>query len=174
MMQIGEKAPHFKGVAVMPNKEFQEIQLSDFRGKWLVLFFYPLDFTFVCPTEIKGFAAHYRKFTEIGAELIGCSVDSHFSHLAWIDHELKPLPFPLMSDIKKDVARAYNVLLHDDGIALRGTFIIDPEGILKSIVVNDTAIGRSVDETLRTLKALQTGELTGCGWQPGEQTLGKV
>lgn len=171
-MQIGEKAPYFKGVAVMPNKEFQEIQLSDYRGKWLVLFFYPLDFTFVCPTEIKGFAATYKKFTEVGAEVIGCSVDSQFSHLAWIEHGLGALPFPLLSDISKDVSRAYNVLLNDS-IALRGTFIIDPEGVLKSIVVNDTAIGRSIDETVRTLKALQTGELTGCGWQPGEKTLGK-
>ncbi len=173
-MRIGEKAPFFKAVAVLPNKDFKEVQLNDFRGKWLVLFFYPLDFTFVCPTEIKGFAANYKKFTEVGAEILGCSVDSHFSHLAWIEQDLKPLPFPLASDITKDIARAYGVLLPDDGIALRGTFIIDPEGVLKSIVVNDTAIGRSIDETLRTLKALQTGELTGCGWQPGEKTLGRV
>jgi peroxiredoxin 2/4 len=171
-MQIGEKAPFFKGTAVMPDKEFKEIQLSDYRGKWLVLFFYPLDFTFVCPTEIKGFAANYKKFSEVNTEVIGCSVDSQFSHLAWIEHDLKPLPFPLLSDISKDVSRAYNVLLNDS-IALRGTFIIDPEGVLKSIVVNDTAIGRSIDETVRTLKALQTGELTGCGWQPGEKTIGK-
>jgi peroxiredoxin 2/4 len=171
-MQITEKAPHFKGVAVMPNKEFKEIQLSDYRGKWLVLFFYPLDFTFVCPTEIKGFAANYKKFTEVGAEVIGCSVDSQFSHLAWIEKDLKPLPFPLMSDLSKNISRAYDVLVNDS-IALRGTFIIDPEGVLKSIVINDTAIGRSIDETVRTLKALQTGELTGCGWQPGETTLGK-
>ena len=171
-MQITEKAPYFKGVAVMPNKEFKEIQLSDYRGKWLVLFFYPLDFTFVCPTEIKGFSANYKKFTEVGAEVIGCSVDSQFSHLAWIEQELKPLPFPLMSDISKNISRAYNVLVNES-IALRGTFIIDPEGVLKSIVINDTAIGRSIDETVRTLKALQTGELTGCGWQPGETTLGK-
>ncbi|MCX6832933.1 MAG: peroxiredoxin [candidate division Zixibacteria bacterium] len=171
-MQITEKAPYFKGVAVMPDKEFKEIQLSDYRGKWLVLFFYPLDFTFVCPTEIKGFAANYKKFTEVGAEVIGCSVDSQFSHLAWVEKDLKPLPFPLMSDLSKNISRAYDVLVNDS-IALRGTFIIDPEGVLKSIVINDTAIGRSIDETVRTLKALQTGELTGCGWQPGETTLGK-
>lgn len=171
-MQIGEKTPDFKGTAVMPNKEFKEVSLSDYRGKWLVFFFYPLDFTFVCPTEIKSFSANYNKFKEVGAEVLGCSVDSHFSHLAWMEHGLGNINFPLLSDITKEVSRRYNVLLNDS-ISLRGTFIIDSNGTLKSIVVNDTAIGRSIDETLRTLKALQTGELTGCGWQPGDKTLGK-
>ena len=170
-MQITEKAPYFKGVAVMPNKEFKEIQLSDYRGKWLILFFYPLDFTFVCPTEIKGFAANYKKFTDVGAEVIGCSVDSQFSHLAWIEQELKPLPFPLMSDISKNISRAYNVLV-DDSIALRGTFIIDPDGVLRYTVVHDNSIGRNTDETLRVLQALQTGEKCPIDWKPGEATLG--
>jgi alkyl hydroperoxide reductase subunit AhpC len=110
----------------------------------------------------------------VGADVLGCSVDSHFSHLAWInDPTLGKINFPLLSDLTKKISRDYNVLIPEKGTALRGTFIIDPDGILKSIVVNDSAIGRSVEETLRTLKALQTGELTGCGWEPGQATLGK-
>ncbi len=170
-LQIGKPAPDFKLVAVMPDKELQEVQLSDYRGKWVVLFFYPLDFSFVCPTEIRGFDENISRFVDADAQVLGCSVDSHFSHLNFIEKEFRQLKFPLLSDMTKEVAKAYNVLL-DDGYALRGTFIIDPDGILKSIVVNDTAIGRSIDETIRTLRALQTGQLTGCGWNPGEPTLG--
>lgn len=171
-MQIGQKAPDFKAIAVTPDGDFREIGLSEYKGKWLVFFFYPLDFTFVCPTEIKSFSEHYEGFTEVGADVLGCSVDSQFSHLAWIESDLGKIKFPLLSDLSKEISRDYNVLM-DDRIALRGTFIIDPDGVLKSIVINDTAIGRSTGETLRTLKALQTGEMTGCGWQPGDDTLGK-
>lgn len=170
-MQIGKPAPDFEAVAVLPNKEFSEIKLSDYRGKWVVLFFYPLDFSFVCPTEVRSFDENYSRFTDAGAEVLGISVDSQFSHLHWIEKEFRRLQYPLLSDMTREVSKAYNVLL-DEGYSLRGTFIIDPEGILKSIVVNDTAIGRSIDETIRTLRALQTGELTGCGWQPGQPTLG--
>ncbi len=172
-MQIGEKAPYFKGMAVMPDKAFARLSLDDYKGKWLVFFFYPLDFSFVCPTEVRAFSLVYNKFKDIGADLLGCSVDSHFSHLAWIEKELGQVKFPLLSDITRNISRAYNVLVHD-AFALRGTFIIDPDGILRSIVINDTSIGRSIDETLRTLKAIQTGELTGAGWQPGEETMGKA
>lgn len=170
-MQIGEKAPFFKGVAVMPDKTFKKTTLDDYRGQWLVLFFYPLDFSFVCPTEVRAFSLAFGKFKDVGAELLGCSIDSHFAHLAWIEKELGQIKFPLLSDITKNISRSYNVLVHD-AFSLRGTFIIDPDGLLKSIVVNDTSIGRSIDETLRTLKAIQTGELTGAGWQPGDETLG--
>ncbi len=170
-LQIGKPAPDFEAVAVLPNKEFSEIKLSDYRGKWVVLFFYPLDFSFVCPTEVRSFDENYSRFTDAGAEVLGISVDSQFSHLHWIEKEFRRLQYPLLSDMTREVSKAYNVLL-DEGYSLRGTFIIDPEGILKSIVVNDTAIGRSIDETIRTLRALQTGELTGCGWQPGQPTLG--
>jgi peroxiredoxin (alkyl hydroperoxide reductase subunit C) len=169
-MQIGKPAPDFMGMAVMPDLEFGEINLTDYKGKWVVLFFYPLDFTFVCPTEIRGFNEAYPQFKAINTEVIGCSVDSHFSHLSWIQRDFKKLGFPLLSDITNEISRAYQVLL-DDGFALRGTFIIDPNGILKSIVMNDTAIGRSIDETLRTLQALQTGKLTGCGWRPGDEAV---
>ncbi|MFH2057044.1 MAG: peroxiredoxin [bacterium] len=173
-MQIGHKAPHFDGIAVMPDGQFKELSLADYAGKWLVFFFYPLDFTFICPTEVRGFSVAYEKFTAVGADLLGCSVDSQFAHLAWInDPELGKIKFPLLSDVTKKISRDYNVLIPEKGYSLRGTFIIDPEGILKSIVVNDTAIGRSVDETVRTLRALQTGEMTGCGWEPGDPTLGR-
>ncbi len=167
-MQIGKPAPNFSGTAVTADKEFAEIKLENYRGKWVVLFFYPLDFTFVCPTEIRGFDKSYGSFRDADAEVIGCSVDSHFSHLSWIERDFKRLSFPLLSDITKEISKAYNVLI-DEGFSLRGTFIIDPNGILKSIVVNDNAVGRSIEETLRTLKALQTDKLTPCGWQPGDE-----
>ncbi|MCC6963089.1 MAG: peroxiredoxin [candidate division Zixibacteria bacterium] len=170
-MQIDERAPYFKGMAVMPDKTFKKVTLDDYRGKWLVLFFYPLDFSFVCPTEVRAFSLAFNKFKDVGADLLGCSVDSHFAHLAWIEKELGQIKFPLLSDVTKNISRSYNVLVHD-AFSLRGTYIIDPDGVLKSIVVNDTSIGRSIDETLRTLKAIQTGELTGAGWQPGDETLG--
>lgn len=172
-LQIGKPAPDFELTAVMPNKELKELKLSDYRCKWVVLFFYPLDFSFVCPTEISGFDDNYGKFKELGAEILGCSVDSYFSHLYFIEKEFKRLQYPLLSDITKEVTRSYGILL-DRGYSLRGTFIIDPDGVLKSIVINDTAIGRSINETIRTLKALQTGQLTGCGWEPGQETLGSI
>lgn len=171
-MQIGSKAPAFSGTAVMADGKLEQINLDNYKGKWLIFFFYPLDFTFICPTEVKAFSAAYEKFADAGAEILACSVDSHFAHLEWREGELGKIKFPLLSDITKDIARRYNVLLPEEGHSLRGTFIIDPDGILKSIVVNDSAIGRSVEETLRTLKALQTGEMTGCGWKPGDPTLG--
>ncbi len=170
-MQIGEKTPYFKGMAVMPDKTFKKVSLDDFAGKWLVFFFYPLDFSYVCPTEVRAFSLAYNKFKDINAELLGCSVDSHFAHQVWVEKELGQIKFPLLSDITKSISRSYGVLVHN-AFSLRGTFIIDPEGILKSIVINDSSIGRSIDETLRTLKAIQTGELTGAGWQPGDETLG--
>ncbi|MBD3168667.1 MAG: redoxin domain-containing protein [candidate division Zixibacteria bacterium] len=173
-IQVGKNAPEFSGEAVVPGGEFKNIKLSDYKGKWVVLFFYPLDFTFVCPTEITSFNKHYNEFKEAGAEVIGASIDSVFSHLAWINNGLGKLDFPLLSDITKTISRDYGILLEDQGVALRGTFIIDPDGKLRSAVVNDTNTGRNVAETLRTMKAMQTGELTPCGWNPGEDTLGKA
>lgn len=170
-MQIGEKAPFFKGMALMPDKTFKKVSLDDYAGKWLVFFFYPLDFSYVCPTEVRAFSLAANKFKEVKAELLGCSVDSHFAHQAWVEKELGTVKYPLLSDITKNISKSYGVLVHD-AFSLRGTFIIDPEGVLRSIVVNDSGIGRSIDETLRTLKAIQTGELTGAGWQPGDETLG--
>jgi peroxiredoxin (alkyl hydroperoxide reductase subunit C) len=151
-------------------------KLSDYQGKWLVMFFYPLDFTFVCPTEIKGFNSRLEDFRKAGAEILGVSVDSVYSHRAWInagqaDGGLGGLNYPLASDITKQVARDYGVLAEEKGIALRGLFIIDPEGILRYQVISDLNVGRSVDETLRVLQAFQTGGLCPIDWHPGDRTL---
>ncbi len=168
-VQVGQPAPDFalKGVA---DGDFVDVKLSDYRGKWVVLFFYPLDFTFVCPTEIQGFAKHNAEFEALGAQVLGASVDSEHSHKAWIERDFGALPFPLLSDIRREATEAYGVLL-PGGIALRGTFIVDPEGTLKYAVVHDNNIGRNTDETLRVLQALQTGELCPIDWRPGQATL---
>ena len=170
-LQVGQKAPDFSAQALMSDGSFKDMKLSDYKGKWTVLFFYPLDFTFVCPTEIQSFNKNYGEFKKLGAEVLAASTDSVFSHKAWVDNGLGKVQFPILGDTNHSVSRSFNVLLHDKGIALRGTFIIDPSGVLRSAVVNDLPVGRSVDETLRTLQALQTGKFTGCGWKPGEKTL---
>jgi len=172
-VQIGQKAPPFTLKSVQNGKgDFKEIKLSDYKGKWVVLFFYPLDFTFVCPTEIIGFRDKKEDFKKLNAEIIGISIDSVYSHQAWLK-ELGELGFPLASDITKDLSRDYGILLEDQGIALRGTFIIDPDGNLRYQLVHDLGIGRNIDEVLRVLSALQTGELCQAGWTPGTKTLGK-
>ncbi len=171
--KVGEAAPPFTLDAVI-NKEFKEVSLADYRGKWVVLFFYPADFTFVCPTEITGFNKALDRFTELNAQVLGASVDSKYAHLAWIKRgDLGELRFPLLADGKKETAARYGVLDEKEGVALRGLFIIDPNGIVQYEVVNNLAVGRSVEETLRVLEALQTGELCPLGWKPGEKTLGK-
>ena len=171
-IQVGKEAPKFKLEALVDDK-FEKISIDDYKGKWIVLFFYPLDFTFVCPTEILEFSGRAEEFKKLNAEVVGCSIDSVYSHLAWTK-ELGKLNYPLMSDITKDVARDYGILIEDEGVALRGLYIIDPEGVLKYMVVHDLSVGRSVDETLRVLQALQSGELCQAGWKPGAQTLGKA
>src|SRR5580692_9494537 len=140
-VQVGQKAPDFQGQALLPNGEFKEVKLSDYKGKWVVLFFYPLDFTFVCPTEIKAFSDKYEEFKKAGAEVLAISTDSVYSHRAWITTPeekggLGQIKFPLASDITKDVSRDYGVLLEDKGIALRGLFIINPDGVLEYQVVH--------------------------------------
>ncbi len=173
--KVGMPAPDFSLEAVVgtePGKEFKTVNLADFRGKWLVLFFYPADFTFVCPTEIKGFNAALGKFREMGAEVVGASTDSKYSHLAWIKRgDLGDLKFPLLADFNKTTARKYGILNDDAGVALRGLFIIDPAGLLQYQVVHNLDVGRSVDETIRVLEALQTGSLCPLGWKPGQKTL---
>jgi peroxiredoxin 2/4 len=170
MLQVGQKAPQFE-LEGAQGGTIARFRLSDQRGKWVVLFFYPLDFTLVCPTEIRGFSQVLDRFEELGASVAGVSVDSVYSHQAWIEKDLGELGFPLLSDITKRTAADYGVLLEDEGIALRGTFIIDPDGTLRYMVVHDNTIGRSSEETLRVLQALQTGGLCPIDWQPGEQTL---
>ena len=179
-LRVGQTAPDFTATAVV-DQEFKTIKLSDYRGKYVVLFFYPLDFTFVCPTEIIAFSDRFDEFKAINTEVLGASVDSEFSHLAWIQTDRKAggigdLNYPLVSDLKKEVSAGYNVLDPEAGVALRGLFIIDKEGIIQHATINNLSFGRSVDETLRTLKAIQyvqahPDEVCPAGWQPGDQTM---
>ena len=168
--QIGKPAPEFKAQAYV-NGEIKEVSLADSKGKWTVLFFYPLDFTFVCPTEIKGFQELYDQFVANNIAIVGASVDSVYSHKEWCEGSLGKLSFPLLSDINHRISRDYGVLLEEKGISLRGAFIIDPDGILKSYVVNDLSVGRNVEEILRTVQAFQTGSNCPVNWRPGQPTL---
>jgi len=173
LAQVSKPAPTFSVETVIKGGDFSRAKLEDYKGKWLVLFFYPLDFTFVCPTEITGFSKRYDEFSALNAEVLGGSTDSVHSHKAWLK-ELGDLNYPLFSDITRDMSWDYRVLLPEEGIALRGTFIIDPEGVLRYALYHDLGVGRSVDETLRVLKALQTGELCPMDWSAGKETLGKA
>lgn len=174
---VGTIAPDFKMEAVAGNGEdFITTSLSDYKGKWLVLFFYPLDFTFVCPTEITGVSRRINEFKEVNTEVLGVSIDSKFSHKAWINTSLEEgglgkISYPLASDITKEVSRQYGVLMEEEGIALRGLFIIDPDSKIRYSVVQDLNVGRSVDETLRVLQALQSGGLCPVDWKPGDEHL---
>jgi alkyl hydroperoxide reductase subunit AhpC len=171
MVQVSRPAPNFTLDGVGGN-EFKEYSLSDYRDKWVVLFFYPLDFTFICPTEITEFSKRHKDFEELNAQVLGVSTDSVHSHKAWLK-ELGNLNYPLLSDITHQVSRDYGVLLEEKGIALRGTFVIDTEGVLRYALYHDLGVGRSVKEVLRVLGALQTGELCPVEWKEGEKTLGK-
>lgn len=170
--KVGEPAPKFTMQAVADGR-FQTVSLDDYRGQWVVLFFYPLDFTFVCPTEITDFSKQTAAFKKLNAAVIGCSTDSVYSHQAWLK-DLGHLAYPLAADKSMGVARDYGVLVEKDGIALRGTFLVDPQGVLRYSVVHDLSVGRSVDEVLRVLAAFETGELCPAGWKPGQKTLGKA
>ncbi len=176
---VQQKAPDFKAQAVLADGTFKEVSLSSYRGKYVVLFFYPLDFTFVCPTEIIAFSDRASEFEALGVQLIGVSVDSHFTHLAWRNTPrtqggLGQINYPLVADLNKQIARDYDVLL-DAGIALRGLFLIDKDGTVRHQVVNDLPLGRSVDETLRMVKALQyfekNGEVCPADWKEGSRTI---
>lgn len=180
-IRVGQAAPDFTATAVV-DQEFKQIKLSSYQGsKYVVLFFYPLDFTFVCPTEIIAFSDRYAEFQALNTEVLGASVDSQFSHLAWIQTDRKlgglgDLKYPLIADIKKEISAAYNVLDPDAGIALRGLFIIDKDGVIQHATINNLSFGRSVDETLRTLQAIQhvqanPDEVCPANWQPGEKTM---
>lgn len=175
---VQKDAPDFKAEALV-GKGFKEIQLSDYKGKWVVLFFYPLDFTFVCPTEITAFSDRHDEFAKLGAEILGCSVDSKFSHLAWANTSRKEgglgeIKYPLLADITKKIARDYGVLVND-AVALRGLFLISPKGKVAYSVVHDLGVGRSVDETLRVIAAFQqvekTGEVCPANWNTGKKTM---
>lgn len=174
---VQNDAPDFKAQAVMEDGAFKEIKLSDYKGKYVVLFFYPLDFTFVCPTEIISFSDRISEFKTRNTEVIGVSVDSHFSHLAWRNTPRKKggigdVKYPIVSDLDKSISRQYGVLLEKPGIALRGLFVIDRQGKLRHITVNDLPLGRNVDEVLRVVDALQFnekhGEVCPANWKKGD------
>ena len=176
---VTKEAPDFTAQAVMPDNSFAELTLSSYRGKYVVLFFYPLDFTFVCPSEIIAFDAALEKFQRKNTQVIGVSVDSHFTHWAWKNTPRKeggigPIRYPLVADLTKSIARDYGVLL-DGGVALRGLFLIDKEGKVRHALINDLPIGRSVDEALRTLDALQFhekhGDVCPANWHEGEEAM---
>lgn len=171
MVQVGQPAPDFELEGVVGDS-FEKIKLSDYRGKWVVLFFWPMDFTFVCPTEVTAMSKRAEDFGKLDAVILGASVDSKFTHLAWIE-KIGKICYPMLADITKQVSRDYGVLIESDGVALRGLFIVDPEGVLRYQVVHDLNIGRNVDEVLRVLSALQTGELCPVDWEEGAPTLGK-
>lgn len=178
MTLVQKQAPDFKAQAVLKG-DFKEVQLSDYKGKWLCLFFYPLDFTFVCPTEITAFSDRHADFQKLNCDVVGCSIDSQFSHLAWTNTPrdkggLGELAYPLLADVTKRIAADYGVLL-PDGIALRGLFLINPECNVVYEVVHDLNVGRNVDETLRVIRAFQksaeTGDVCPANWDEGKDTM---
>jgi peroxiredoxin (alkyl hydroperoxide reductase subunit C) len=176
MLTVGDRFPAFRlqaAVSLEKGKEFAEITERTDHGKWRVVFFWPLDFTFVCPTEIAEFGRKHRDFRDRDAEVYGVSCDSHFVHLAWRkDHvDLRGLPFPMLADVKRELSQACGVLHRDDGVPLRATFLVDPDGVIRWTCVNDLKVGRNVDEVLRVLDALQTDELCPCNWKKGEAVL---
>jgi lipoyl-dependent peroxiredoxin subunit C len=176
MLTVGEKFPAFSLTATVeldPHKAFETITGKSYPGKWKVYFFWPKDFTFVCPTEIAAFGKMNKEFAKRNAQVLGGSIDSEYVHLAWRENhpQLKDLPFPMLSDIKRELSQQLGILEVNAGVCLRATFIVDPEGTIRFASANDLSVGRNPDEVLRVLDALQTGELTPCGWKPGEDTI---
>ena len=176
LIGVGQKIPEFSVpacVSLEKGKEFKTITSNDLKGKWSVLFFWPLDFTFVCPTEIAEFNRELKNFEERDAQVYGASNDSQYVHLAWRNHnsDLKNLGFPMLADNKKELSEALGVLHPTEKVPLRATFIVDPDGIIRWVSVNDLSVGRNVKEVLRTLDALQTDELCPCNWEKGQATL---
>ncbi len=180
MSLVTKKAPDFTAQAVMADNSFEELSLSAYRGKYVILFFYPLDFTFVCPTEIIAFDRHLAEFEKLDCQVIGVSVDSQFSHWAWKNTPVEnggigKIGYPLVADITKKISTEYGVLLEDGGVALRGLFLIDTEGVVRHEVINDLGLGRSVEEALRVLKALrhleEYGEVCPADWHEGEEAM---
>jgi alkyl hydroperoxide reductase subunit AhpC len=176
---VTKEAPDFTAQAVMPDGSFKEVKLSDFRGKYVLLFFYPLDFTFVCPTEIIAFSDRAAEFEKLGVQILGVSIDSHFSHLAWrntprTNGGIGNVSYPLVADLNKKIATDYDVLL-GSGVALRGLFLVDQKGVVRHQVVNDLPLGRNVDEALRMVEALQffeaNGEVCPANWKNGARTI---
>ncbi|MEM9070525.1 MAG: peroxiredoxin [Myxococcota bacterium] len=174
MITVGSKLPTFDLQAVLADKSFAPIRHDSHPGKWQVLFFWPMDFTFICPTEIAEFGRRHSDFVDRDAVLLGASTDTHFVHLAWRnDHpDLGDLPYPMLADTKRELSTELGILDAKEGVALRATFIADPDGIVRWVSVNDLSVGRNVPEVLRVLDALQTDELCPCNWEQGQKTLG--
>lgn len=176
MLGIGEKFPSFKGTAVVGsdiNTAFKDLSDKDYEGRWKVVFFWPKDFTFVCPTEIAAFGELNEDFNDRDADIIGVSTDSEFVHLAWRQQkeELKDLPFPMLSDIKRDLVNELGILDEGEGVAQRAVYLVDPDNIVRFVMVTDLNVGRNSREVLRVLDALQTDELCPCNWEKGQDTL---
>ena len=176
MLGVGEQFPQYSLTATVntkPGQEFQTITDADYAGKWKVYFFWPKDFTFICPTEIVGFSRLTAEFAARSAQVLGGSIDSEYVHLAWRTHhpELKDIAFPMLSDIKRELCQALGILDRHAGVAQRATFIVDPEGVIRFLSVNDLSVGRNPQEVLRVLDALQSGELCPVNWHKGEKTL---
>ncbi len=174
MISIGKPAPEFSNVTAYKAGEFTKVNLSDYHGSWLALFFYPRDFTFICPTEIRGFAKHEAEFVKLNTKILSASTDSEWSHKAWFEKDLPEVTYPILADTTQRVSRDYGILDEESGSAQRGLFVIDPEGIVQYAVVSAGSVGRSVKEVLRVVQALQSGELCPIEWEPGEATLGKA
>ncbi|HTY48073.1 MAG TPA: peroxiredoxin [Steroidobacteraceae bacterium] len=176
MLGVGKQFPQYRLTGVVsgdPARAFQTIDAGTHAGKWRVLFFWPKDFTFVCPTEIAAFGRLEQEFRARDAQLLGCSIDSEYVHLAWQRDkaELKDLPFPMLADVKRELTTALGILDPEAGVAQRATYIVDPQGVVRFVYVTDLNVGRSPQEVLRVLDALQTDELCPCNWKPGDQTL---
>ncbi len=173
MIGVGQKCPDFEVPALIGEDVNGKVALKDFKGKWVCLYFYPLDFTFVCPTEIKAFSDVVPDFEDRNCAVLGGSCDSVYSHLGWVraKDELKGLKHPLISDYTKSLSRALGILDEEKGVSQRATFLIDPDGIVRFIYVTDLSVGRNPEEVLRVLDALQSGELCPCGWKPGDPTI---
>ncbi|CAJ1005087.1 putative AhpC/TSA family/Redoxin/C-terminal domain of 1-Cys peroxiredoxin [Leishmania naiffi] len=178
--RMNEPAPAFDETALMPNGSFKKVNLASYKGKWVVLFFYPLDFSFVCPTEIIQFSDNIKRFNELDCEVMSCSMDSEYAHLQWTMQERKkgglgPMEIPMLADKTKSISRSYGVLDEKRGVAYRGLFIIDPKGILRQITINDMPVGRNVEEVLRLLEAFQFvekhGEVCPANWKKGDATM---
>jgi peroxiredoxin 2/4 len=174
LARVGSPVPEWKAKTYAADGQFSEVDSESLKGRWYVLFFWPLDFTFVCPTEIRAFGAAHEEFEKLDAVVLGCSTDSVYTHKAWSEGELGQMPFSMIGDTSQRLARLFGVLVEEEGVALRGTFIVDPDGVLVSSTVNHLNVGRNVEETVRTLQAFQVGELMPCGWTPGQKTLGKT
>jgi peroxiredoxin (alkyl hydroperoxide reductase subunit C) len=173
MLTIGNKFPAFTATAVQPDRQFAQLTDQTHAGKWKVYFFWPKDFTFVCPTEIAAFGKLAREFADRDAQVLGASIDSEYVHLAWRDShpDLKELAIPMIADLKRELSTALGILDPREGVALRATFIVDPEDAIRFVAVNDLSVGRNPQEVLRVLDALQTDELCPCNWQKGQDTL---